>query len=240
MSFNCHVLPSCPSLVSMLDGNFLPLVPRPPAPLVRRLAQSDAIDPRPQRRLAVKAAYSAKDLNEDFLSKVGGVGAVAHGARQQRINGLMVMRDQPRKRLLGAGSQFFNESRLFGLERQRASKIAHGEVRLQFSALPRYRNSPKVSIRASQAEGQNPRLGLQLAWKRSWLAARKPIYFLDTGSCRNVPVRERPGLDVVWFECDAWNRGELRVVSRGSRFSAPRGKNKGAPRGMGHPLPLLR
>ena len=51
----------------------------------------------------------------------------------------MVVRDQPGERLLGAGSQFLNESRLLRLERERTGKIAHGEVRLQFRILPRYR-----------------------------------------------------------------------------------------------------
>ncbi len=58
----------------------------------------------------------------------------------------MVVRDQPGKRLLGAGSQFFNESRLIRLERQRTGKIAHGEVRLQFRVLPRYRKSAIVCM----------------------------------------------------------------------------------------------
>ena len=97
-------------------GIFLLLVPHPPAPLVRGLAQGDAVNPGPQRRLAVKTAHSPEDLHKDFLGQVGGVGAVLHGARQQRVDRLVVARDQPRKSLLGAGPQFRDQSRLFGLE----------------------------------------------------------------------------------------------------------------------------
>ena len=56
----------------------------------------------------------------------------------------MVARDKPRKGLFGAGLELLDQSRLFGLERKRAGKIAHGEVRLQISVLPPYRNKCKL------------------------------------------------------------------------------------------------
>ena len=90
----------------LLDGDLLLLMAHPPAALVGCLAQRNAINPGPQRRLAVKTADAAEDLDENFLGEVGSVGAVAHGARQQRINRLMVVRDQPGKRLFRAGSKF--------------------------------------------------------------------------------------------------------------------------------------
>ena len=108
--------------------------------------QGNPINPGPQRRLAVKATHPPENLHEDFLGEVGGICAVLNGARQQRVNWLVVARDQPRESLLGAGLQFRNQSCLFGLEGQRTGKIAHGEVRLHISILPPYRIRSKFGI----------------------------------------------------------------------------------------------
>src|SRR5579875_966627 len=115
----------------LLNGDFLLLVPHPPSPLVCGLAQRDPVDPGPQRRFAMKALHAAEDLHEDFLRKVGSVGAIAKRARQQRENWLMIACDQPRKRFFRAGPQLFDKSCFFGMERQRAGDIAHDEIRLQ-------------------------------------------------------------------------------------------------------------
>src|ERR1035437_3981459 len=105
-------------------------MPHPPATLVRGLVKGDAVNPRPQGRLTVKAPHAPEDLDEDFLGQVGGIGPVMHGPRQQRVNRLVVVRYQPRKGFFRAGPEFINESRLVRLERERAGNIAHGEVRL--------------------------------------------------------------------------------------------------------------
>ena len=84
----------------LLDGDLVLLMPHPPAPLIRRLAQGDAVDPGAQRRLAMKTADAAEDLNEHFLGQVGRIGLVAYGACEQRVNRLMIVCDQPGKRLL--------------------------------------------------------------------------------------------------------------------------------------------
>ena len=144
MSFNSTGRAALPLRHLLLDGDLLLLVPHPPAPMIRRLAQRNAVDPGAQRGLAVKTVDAAKDLDENFLGQVGGVGLVAHRAREQRINRLMVVCDQPGKRLLRTRPQLCHESRFVGLERECAGKIAHGEVRLQVSTLPRYRTSSTV------------------------------------------------------------------------------------------------
>ena len=82
----------------------------------------------------MKTATPAEDLYEDFLGEIGGIGAVIQNAREKRVDGLVVVRDKPRECLFRAGSKFSNKSRFLGLEGNRAGKIAHGEVRLQFSA----------------------------------------------------------------------------------------------------------
>ena len=48
------------------------------------------------------ARHPAENLHEDFLGQIGSVGAVMHGARQQRVNRLVIARDQPGKSLLRA------------------------------------------------------------------------------------------------------------------------------------------
>src|ERR1035441_8572602 len=94
----------------------------------------------------MKAAHAPEDLYKNFLGQVGSGVAVLHGARQQRVDGLMEARDQPRKGFLGAGLKLCYESRLFGFKGQRTGKIAHGEVRLHSRVLPLYRNRSKLGI----------------------------------------------------------------------------------------------
>ncbi len=57
----------------LLDRDLLLLMPHPPTPLVRGFTQRDAVDPRTQRRLAMKSADAPEHLDEDFLRQVGGV-----------------------------------------------------------------------------------------------------------------------------------------------------------------------
>ena len=87
--------------------------------------------------MPVEAAYAAKYLDENFLRQIRSLVAVLHRPRQQRVDRLMVARDEPRKRFFGTCLQFLDECCFFGLNRQRAGQIAHGEVRLHFSVLPR-------------------------------------------------------------------------------------------------------
>src|SRR5580704_18231179 len=98
----------------LLDRNFLLLVARPPSTLIRGLAQSNAIDPGPQSRLAMEVAHSPEDLHKDLLREVGRLASVLYRSRQKRVDGLMVARNQPRKCLLRAGTQFSNESGFVG------------------------------------------------------------------------------------------------------------------------------
>jgi len=78
----------------------------------------------------VKVADAPKNLDEDFLGQICGIGAIRHGTRKQGVDRLMEARDQPRKCFLRAGLKFSDQCRFFGLQRQRARNIAHGEVRL--------------------------------------------------------------------------------------------------------------
>jgi len=96
----------------------------------------------------MKISYPTEDLHKNFLSQVGGLGAILHRARQQRVDGLVVTRDQPRKCFLRAGLKIRYQCPLFGLERQRAGNIAHGEVRLHFRILPRFRNGSPFYARS--------------------------------------------------------------------------------------------
>src|ERR1700735_1062365 len=79
------------------DGDFLALVTPPPAALVAGLAQGDAIDPSAQTGISVEAADAAVDLDKDVLGQVSGVRGIGNGARNQAVDGLMILGDQPRK-----------------------------------------------------------------------------------------------------------------------------------------------
>jgi hypothetical protein len=50
-------------------------------------------------------------------------------------------RDQPREGVLRSGAKFRDQSRFFGLKRQCAGNIAHGERHLQTRVFPPYRKS---------------------------------------------------------------------------------------------------
>ena len=139
-----------------------------------------------------ETAHAAENLDEDFLGQVGSIGAVLHGARQQRKNRLMVARDKPRKRFLRAGPQLRDQSRFFGLERQRAGKIAHGEVRLQISSpptLPQIAVPLGICLRSLEANGARCRWSLLPAVRgitatTGHLGNRMPMHpiLLDTGN----------------------------------------------------------
>ena len=77
------------------DGDFLLLMPAPPATLVQTLVESYAINPGAERGLTVERLNSAKDLDKDVLRKISGVGGVADGARQQAVDRLVVAVDEP-------------------------------------------------------------------------------------------------------------------------------------------------
>ena len=43
----------------------------------------------------MKAVHTPEDFDKNFLGEIGGIGAIEDGARQQRIDRLMVARNQP-------------------------------------------------------------------------------------------------------------------------------------------------
>ena len=53
----------------------------------------------------MEAANVAEDFDEDFLRNVGGVGGVLQATRDQRIERLMILRNQLSKRALGTGAK---------------------------------------------------------------------------------------------------------------------------------------
>ena len=61
--------------------------------------QRDPVDPSAQGGLAVKPSDSPEDLDEDFLGEISRVRSIVHGARQERVDRLMIVRDQPGKGL---------------------------------------------------------------------------------------------------------------------------------------------
>ena len=80
----------------------------------------NAVEPGAQAGFAMEAANAAEDLDEDFLGDVGGVGGVIEAARNQRIERLMILRDEDGKRLFGAGLEVGYKSCIFCPDANRA------------------------------------------------------------------------------------------------------------------------
>ncbi len=78
----------------------------------------------------MKAADIAEDLDEDLLRDIGGVGRVLQAADDQRIDGLVILGDQLRKRLLGAGLELGYKGCLFARDGQCARQMVHCCARL--------------------------------------------------------------------------------------------------------------
>src|SRR5260370_28289299 len=92
-------------LIRRVNGDLLLFVARPPASLVGGLPESNAIEPGAQAGFAMEAANAAKDLDEDFLGDVGGVGGGVGASRDQRIERLRILRSQGSQRPLETGFQ---------------------------------------------------------------------------------------------------------------------------------------
>ena len=107
-------------LIGRVDRDLLLFMARPPAPLIGGLAKSDAVEPGAEAGFAMEAADAAEDLDEDFLGDVGGVGGVVEAARDQRVERLMILRDEDRKCLLGAGLEVGDKGRIFCRDANRA------------------------------------------------------------------------------------------------------------------------
>ena len=100
--------------------------------------QGDAIEPGAQAGVAVEAANAAEDLDEDFLGDVGGVGRVVEAARDQRIERLMILRDENGERVLGAGLEVGYKSSIFGGDANCAREMAHYHARLHIGCPLQY------------------------------------------------------------------------------------------------------
>ena len=106
-----------------LNGGLAKLVAKPPAPAVRSLMQGDAVDPCLQAGVGVEALDSAKNLEEDFLSGIGGVGGVFEDPVDQAVNGLVVMGDEPGKSRFRSGLQFGHHGGFFGADSYRTCQV---------------------------------------------------------------------------------------------------------------------
>ena len=75
--FQQHRPSALPLRYLLLDGNLLLLVPHPPAAMIRRLAQRNAVDPGAQTGLAVKTVDAGKTLKNIWVrSAASAVGTV--------------------------------------------------------------------------------------------------------------------------------------------------------------------
>lgn len=78
----------------------------------------------------MEAANIPEDLNKDFLSDVGGLGGVRQAAGDQRIERLMILRDENAKGILAASLKVGDERGFFRCYTYRAGQISHERARL--------------------------------------------------------------------------------------------------------------
>ena len=74
----------------------------------------------------LESANAAKGFQENFLSPVGGVGTVSKHAKNEVVNGTMIVRDQPVESRFRTGLQLDDEFGFIVAPRQGASPIGHG------------------------------------------------------------------------------------------------------------------
>src|SRR3979411_385455 len=79
-----------------INRGFLRLMPEPPAPAIRGLMQSDAVDPRLKTGLAVEMLHSPENFQKYFLGSVSGVGWIINDAVDEPVNRLMKFSNEPR------------------------------------------------------------------------------------------------------------------------------------------------
>jgi len=115
----------------LLKWGLLLLVPHPPSAAgFDASRRRNPVDPRPQRRLAMKIPYPAEDLHNTRPGQVGGIGTVLHRTRQQGEYRLVVRAISPARLPLNRPATPRSEP----LRRIGASARwlhCHGEVRLQ-------------------------------------------------------------------------------------------------------------
>src|SRR5664279_1043450 len=106
-----------------LDRRFATLVAKPPATLVRRLMQRDAVDPGLETRVGIEPSDPAKDLDEYFLGRIGCVGGIVNYPVDQAVNRLAVLSEKPGKSLFGSGLQFGHDRGFFRAESYRTGQV---------------------------------------------------------------------------------------------------------------------
>src|SRR6266852_4978036 len=161
-----------------INRRFLCLVPEPPAPPIRRLVQSDAVDPGLQARFAVKMLHPAEDFQKYVLRRVRRIRRIVHDAVHETVDRLMKLADQPGVGLFRTRLQFSDDGGFLGSGPNSACKIAqcrnsrHGGVASNY----RVTRAPTagIFIRAATTPGDLP-----------------PLNYLDSEAPRRVPVVSR-------------------------------------------------
>ena len=100
--------------------------------------QSDAVEPGAETGVAVESTDVAEDLDEDLLSKVGGVDWIVDAARNKRVERQMILRDEKGKGPFRAGLELGDEGRVLGGNAYCGCEISHCCARLHIGCPLRY------------------------------------------------------------------------------------------------------
>jgi hypothetical protein len=124
----------------------------------------------------MKTFHSAVCLQEHLLRGIRRVGGVMQDAVHEAVDGLVVVRDQPRIRLFRTRLQFGDDRGFFRPYSDRASQVAHGRF-------PRH-HSHGVTFKVAGYVPANNMLNRMLATPRGNFA---PLHAIDTSDAPEFP-----------------------------------------------------
>ena len=110
-----------------VDRHLLTFVASPPATLVGGLTQGDAVEPGAETCVSVEGADAAEDLDEYFLSDIGGVCGILKAAGDYGVEGLPVLGDEEAERLFGTGLERGDERCVFRPDSDYACEVVSRE-----------------------------------------------------------------------------------------------------------------
>jgi len=105
--------------------NLLTMMTPAPAAMVESLPDADTVKPGFEGAAAAEIANTAKGAKENFLSNIGGVGAIGEDAVNQVVNAGVVVRDEPIESRLRTGLQLGDQLRLVVCPGQRLCEVGH-------------------------------------------------------------------------------------------------------------------
>ncbi len=131
----------------LIERHLVRLMAAPPGAMsIARLVDGDAVDPRPQARLASEPVNRPKDPEEDFLGKVEGLLAVAEQVQRKLDDHALVLGHQLREGRIVVGGAPLHERRFTAAYVRPAGNACLFHREFHYTNI-RHRPRPKVPTR---------------------------------------------------------------------------------------------